>query len=129
MARFFAGYVGMNDPNLLALAIMAWALIWFIRCRQRGRSVIAAILLMVVAGFFKHTLLAVPATRLWLAMSDRRLALPRHCWAVAPRRWGWPCVARPTATSSSANSSCRENVRSCKPWPASDACNGSPPPW
>jgi hypothetical protein len=76
MARFFTGYVGMNDPNLLALAIMAWALVWFIHCHQQGRSVGAAILLMVVAGFFKHTLLAIPAAAIfWLAMNDRRAAL------------------------------------------------------
>ena len=76
LSRFVDRYVGMNDPHLLALAIMVWAMVWFIRCRQKHRAVEGAILLMVLAGFFKHTLLAIPlASLVWLAWSDRRLAL------------------------------------------------------
>jgi len=76
MARFFDTYVGMNDPNLLALAIMVWALVWLVRSRRNSGAVIAAILVMVVAGFIKHNLFAIPVTALcWLAMNDRRLAL------------------------------------------------------
>ena len=76
MARFYDTYVGMNDPQLLALAIMVWGLVWFLRCCRKGRPVEAAVLVMVVAGFFKHNLLATPVTALcWLALSDRRLAL------------------------------------------------------
>ncbi len=76
MSRFFESYVGMNDPHLFALAIMVWALVWFLRRMRNGRAVEPAILLMVFAGFFKHTLFAVPATALcWLAISDRRLAV------------------------------------------------------
>jgi hypothetical protein len=76
MARFFEGYVGMNDPHLLALAIMVSGLAWFIRRRLNGRAVEPAILVMVVAGFFKHTLLGVPATALcWLGLANPRLAL------------------------------------------------------
>ena len=130
LARFFAGYVGMNDPNLLALAIMAWALVWFLRCRQRGRSVGAAILLMVVAGFFKHTLLAIPATVLfWLATSDRRRALRAALLGGGAAALGLAACAAAYGDVSSANSSCRGNVRWCKPWPASDASNGSPRRW
>jgi hypothetical protein len=76
MARFFDRYVGMNDPHLFAMAIMIWALAWFLRLRLNGRAVEGAVLLMVVAGFFKQTLFAAPVTALcWLAMTDRRLAL------------------------------------------------------
>lgn len=74
-SRFFDNYVGMNDPHLLALAIMVWALAWFIRRQQNGRAVEPAILLMVLAGFFKHNLLTVPiASFMWLATFDRRQA-------------------------------------------------------
>ncbi len=76
LSRFVDRYVGMNDPHLLALAIMVWAMVWFVRCRQKNRGVEGAILLMVLAGFFKHTLFAIPiATLVWLALGDRRLAL------------------------------------------------------
>ena len=72
LSRFIDRYVGMNDPHLLALAIMVWAMAWFVRCRQKNRGVEAAILLMVLAGFFKHTLFAIPiATLVWLALGDR----------------------------------------------------------
>jgi hypothetical protein len=75
-SRFFDSYVGMNDPHMFALAIMIWALVWFLRRMRDGRSVEPAILLMVIAGFFKHTLFAIPATAMcWLAMHDRRLAV------------------------------------------------------
>jgi hypothetical protein len=71
MCRFFHTYVGMNDPHLPALAIMAWALVWFVRSKEKGRAVEPAVLLMVVAGFFKHNLFAIPVTAIaWLALSD-----------------------------------------------------------
>jgi hypothetical protein len=42
----------------------------------RGRAAEPAILLMVLAGFYKHTLLATPATALlWLAQANRRLGV------------------------------------------------------
>jgi hypothetical protein len=75
MARFFASYVGMNDPNLLALAIMAWALVWLMRRLSGGRAVDPAILLMAVAGFYKHNVVAIPLTVfIWLEFVDRRQA-------------------------------------------------------
>ncbi len=77
MAGFCSRYVGMNDPTLLALGIMAWALVLFIRCHRTGQPVHLAILLMVVAGFFKHNLFATPATVivwLWLERDHRKAA-------------------------------------------------------
>jgi hypothetical protein len=74
-ARFFESYVGMNDPHLFALAVMVGALAWLIRRQKKGKAVEPAILLMVLTGFFKHNLLAVPVASLaWLAMSNRRQA-------------------------------------------------------
>lgn len=75
-ARFFDGYVGMNDPNLVALAVMTWALVWLLRRRVAGRSVEPAILLMVVAGFYKHNLFAIPVTAIcWLGLANLRAAV------------------------------------------------------
>lgn len=75
-ARFFSTYVGMNDPNLPALALMVWGLVWLVHRRARGRTPDPAILLMVVAGFYKHNLLAVPVSAFfWLALSDRSAAV------------------------------------------------------
>src|SRR5262249_26137412 len=44
--------------------------------QARGRAVEPAVLLMVVAGFYKHTMIATPATALlWFATVNWRLAL------------------------------------------------------
>ncbi len=65
MVRFADWYVAMNDPHLPALAIMMAALLWFLH-RDPARSVELPILLMVVAGFFKQALVAIPAMALFL---------------------------------------------------------------
>jgi hypothetical protein len=76
LTRFFDTYVGKNDPHLMALAMTTAALAWFLARQARGRGVEPAVLLMVVAGFYKHTLIATPVTALlWLATINRRLAL------------------------------------------------------
>lgn len=75
-ARFYDLFVGINDPHLVALAIMMWALVWFLRRHREGRAVEPAILLMVVGGFYKHTLVSAPMAALaFLAFSDLRRAL------------------------------------------------------
>lgn len=77
MVRHCSGYVGMNDPTLLALGMMAWALALFVHRHQTGRSTDVAVLLMVAAGFVKHSLLATPATALawlWLEGDYRKAA-------------------------------------------------------
>src|SRR5581483_865164 len=76
MSAFFPIYVGLNDPHLLGLAVMCAAFVWFFRLMRSGRAVEPAILLMVVAGFIKHTLIAPPLTALIvLALQDWRRAL------------------------------------------------------
>jgi hypothetical protein len=77
MMRSCSGFVGMNDPTLLALGMMAWALVLFIHRYRNERSTDVAILLMVVAGFVKHCLIATPATVLiWLWLQgDYRKAM------------------------------------------------------
>ncbi len=72
----FAGYVGMNDPHLLALAVMCSGFVWFMAREQRGRAAEPAILLMVLAGFIKHSIVAIPASSLlWLAFENWRRAM------------------------------------------------------
>jgi hypothetical protein len=62
MARNSTVYVGTNDPQLAGEAIMGAALVWFLsRCRV-GRSPTPALLLMVLAGFWKHNMVAIPVT-------------------------------------------------------------------
>jgi len=76
MARFFEFYVGMNEPQLLNLALMAAGFAWFFKRHAEGRAVEPAVLLMVLAGFIKHNFIALPAVALiWLALDNRRLAL------------------------------------------------------
>jgi hypothetical protein len=75
MARFFTGYVGMNDPQLPALCVMTIALAWFLARDAERRSADAPVLLMVIAGFYKHNVIVIPATvLLWLFIRDWRRA-------------------------------------------------------
>jgi hypothetical protein len=75
MARWYAGYVGMDDPHLVALALMTWALAYALR-DPKSRRVEFAIVLMAVAGFYKHNLIAIPATTLcWWTLQDYRRGL------------------------------------------------------
>jgi hypothetical protein len=76
MARNSTVYVGTNDPQLAGEAIMGAALVWFLsRCRA-GRSPTPALLLMVLAGFWKHNMVAIPATAiLWLFVIRSRFAV------------------------------------------------------
>ena len=76
MARNSTVYVGTNDPQLAGEAIMGAALVWFLsRCRA-GRSPTPALLLMVLAGFWKHNMVAIPVTAiLWLFVIRSRFAV------------------------------------------------------
>jgi hypothetical protein len=69
-------YVGMDDPQLLAQAIMCAGLAWFLRADSRDRSCLGPILLMACAGFVKHNIIAMPvAAFLWLGFRRPREAL------------------------------------------------------
>src|SRR5205807_8838502 len=48
----------------------------FLARRRDGRSVLAPLLLMVVAGFWKHNIVAIPFTAIaWLLLRDRSRAI------------------------------------------------------
>jgi hypothetical protein len=75
MSRFFDVYIGMNDPQLPAIAAMVCALAWFLHRRALGRAAEPAVLLMVLAGFYKHTVVATPiAALIQFATENQRLA-------------------------------------------------------
>lgn len=68
MCRFFTGYAGMNDPQLLAHAVMTFGFLLFLRAMDQDTSLIVPILIMVLAGFIKHNIVAMPLTAfIWLA--------------------------------------------------------------
>jgi hypothetical protein len=72
MCRYFTDYVGMDDPQLLAQALMALAFAGFLRTAWRGGDGTAYILAMVIAGFFKHNIVAMPvAAMAWLFLYRR----------------------------------------------------------
>jgi hypothetical protein len=78
-------YVGTNDPQLAGEAIMGAALVWFIARDQAGMSATPALLLMVVAGFWKHNMVGIPLTSIcWVLLRDgRRAARPLLLAAAA----------------------------------------------
>jgi len=76
MCRLFDGRVAVNDPQLPAQAIMGLGLLLFLIERERGhRWFVLSAGTMVLAGFFKHNVVAVPAaTFLFLLLEDRKSA-------------------------------------------------------
>jgi hypothetical protein len=92
MARNSTVYVGTNDPQLAGEAIMGAALVWFLsRCRA-GRSPTRALLLMVLAGFWKHNIIAIPvAAILWLFVNRSRFAIRATVVSVAACMLGIAC--------------------------------------
>ena len=76
MARSLTTYIGVNDPQLAGEAMMGAALVWFLARDKAGKSAEPALLLMVIAGFWKHNIIAIPLTAiLWLVIRDWRRAL------------------------------------------------------
>jgi hypothetical protein len=76
MAHSLTTYIGANDPQLAGEAIMGAALVWFLARDQVGKSATPALLLMVLAGFWKHNIIAIPLTSvLWLVIRDWRAAI------------------------------------------------------
>jgi hypothetical protein len=83
MSRFFMPYVGMNEPQLLGEAIMAFGFLWFLVARSNDRGYIGPILVMALAGFVKHNIIAMPLTAfMWLSLNRRREAVKCFCIAM-----------------------------------------------
>jgi hypothetical protein len=71
-AKWYSVWVGRDDPHLVALAVMTGCFAYILRHPKSDRALIA-IVLMAVAGFYKHSLVAIPlGSFLWLTLHDRR---------------------------------------------------------
>src|SRR6516162_4679034 len=83
MSRFFISYVGMNEPQLFGEAIMAFAFLGFLVARSNDRGYVGPVLVMALAGFVKHNIIAMPLTAfLWLGLHRRREAVKCFCVAA-----------------------------------------------
>lgn len=83
MARNSTTYVGTNDPQLAGLAFMGAGLVWFLSRFRDKRSPDPALILMVLAGFWKHNIIAIPmASILWLLVNQGRRAFRPIALAV-----------------------------------------------
>jgi hypothetical protein len=72
-ARDFINYVGMDDPQMLAHAVMSAGFVVFTAAPARLRNLALAACLMALAGFIKHNIIAMPlAVTTWLYCHDRR---------------------------------------------------------
>lgn len=71
----FTDYVGMDDPQMLGHAIGLCGLILLLPEPKTTTNSVFAALLMTLACFIKHNLVALPlATTVWLLLQDRRSA-------------------------------------------------------
>ena len=69
MCHSFTSYVGANDPQLAGQAIMCGGLALLLARERAGGSVSVPLLIMVVGGFWKHNMIAIPLTAvIWLFM-------------------------------------------------------------
>jgi hypothetical protein len=83
MSRFFMSYVGMNEPQLLSEAIMAFGFLGFLRARSNDHGYVGPVLVMALAGFVKHNIIAMPLSAfLWLGLHRRREAVKCFCVAA-----------------------------------------------
>ncbi len=72
ITRFFPYYVGMNEPQWMAHAVMLAGLAVFIKA-QGHRALVLAAALMLMAGLIKHNLIGIPLScTIWLAITDRK---------------------------------------------------------
>jgi hypothetical protein len=83
---FFGQYVAANDPQLAANLLMTLVLLAIVRKASAERGVIPVHLvipLVLLAGLFKHHVIAVPATIAIYLLLLRRAELPRFiAWSI-----------------------------------------------
>jgi len=62
---------------------MAFGFLWFLVARSRDRGYVEAVLIIALAGFAKHNIIAMPLTAfLWLALNRRSEAVKCLCVAT-----------------------------------------------
>ena len=90
LAKEFSDYVGMNDPQLLGQAVMSAGFAIFTADYRRWVNLALAAVLMVVAGFIKHNIFAMPlAATAWLAYHDRPALLRWLACCLVPLAIGF----------------------------------------
>ena len=83
IAKSATAYVGMNDPQLVAHALVMAGVAAVLAARARLWPVLLGVALMILAGFFKHNILAIPAaTMLWLLVRRRGQFAPAAACAL-----------------------------------------------
>jgi hypothetical protein len=76
-------YVGMDDPQLMGEAFSLLGLVLLLGTPRGTLRVALAALALVVAGFIKHNLIAIPlAAMLWLAVDDPRASVRLVFWTA-----------------------------------------------
>lgn len=79
MGLFFERYVAMNDPQLLAQAIMIGSFLLFLKGFEERKTFFFSITLMIFAGFFKQNIITFPATALvWLFLRKGQSSFLKH---------------------------------------------------
>jgi hypothetical protein len=74
-------YVGMNNPQLIGHALGMWGMILLLREPRDEHAIFWAALLLSLAFFVKHNLIAQPLVLvLWLTLYDPRSALRLAVW-------------------------------------------------
>ena len=77
ICRFFPGYAGMNDPQLLAQAVMAIGFLGFLKAIEKDRGYLVPLVVMIFSGFIKHNIIAMPIVAfLWLGLQRPKRFLP-----------------------------------------------------
>lgn len=84
MAAAFHRFIGANEPHLLTEFLMVSALAWFLSSTKHGQAPEPALLLMVLAGFFKHNVVVIPITAVvWMFLTEHARAWRATAIAVA----------------------------------------------
>ena len=76
MCRGFVGYAGMNDPHLLGLSVMAIGFLIFLKF-QNSKLIYLAFFIMIIAGFIKNSLLALPLASVFLLFAEKNKHLTK----------------------------------------------------
>src|SRR5258708_35860465 len=82
MSVFFMPYVGMNEPQLLSEAIMAFGFLGFLIARSNDRGYVGPVLVLDLAVFVKHNTLALSVPGFLCVRSSLPPKAP-SCFSVA----------------------------------------------
>jgi len=76
MVEQYAGYVGYDDPQMLAHAVASGGLYLFVRWERKWWATVAAAAVISFALFIKHMIVALPMTvAIWLLFNDWKACL------------------------------------------------------